>query len=82
MEIIRILISADGIHIGVEPFALMKTVAFQRHALPLGQGVDNLHLMVSLLLDAKAHGALHTVERIVQTTFRCHKKRRGYTGQI
>ena len=66
MDIIQILVPADGIHVGIEAVSHAETVALQGQPLPLGQGMHHLGIL--------AHGGnieadrpLITVEIVIQT---------------
>ena len=82
VNIIRILIPADGAHICVEAFADVEAVLLQGVALPFCQGMNDLGGTLILLLDAEGNGALHTVQIVVQSGFRRNEERSGDTQQI
>ncbi len=65
MEIVGLLIPPDGVHIGVEPLPHGELVAVERHALPLGQGVDHLGVPPGGG-NIKSDRPLHTVEVVVE----------------
>ena len=58
---VRILISADGTHIGVKTFTGMKTVVLECIAFPFCQRMHDLRGSVLLLLDPERNRALHTI---------------------
>ena len=61
VNIVRILISADGTHIGVKTFTGMKTVVLECIAFPFCQRMHDLRGSVLLLLDPERNRALHTI---------------------
>ena len=65
MEVVQLLIPADGVHVGVEPLSGVELIALQSQALPLGQGVDHLGGVLHPV-DLKGDGALHPVQVIVE----------------
>ena len=82
MNVVGVLIPADGAHVGVEAFADVEAVLLQGVALPFGQRVDNFGRALVLFPDAKGNGALHTVQVVVETGFRGNEKRRGHAQQV
>ena len=81
MEIIQLLIPADGVHVGVQPLAHGELVAVQGHALPLGQGVDHLGVPARVG-HVEGHGPLHAVQIVVQAGGRLHKQGGGHPAQV
>ena len=66
VQLVQILIPADGVHIGIQTDAGAELIALQSQTLPLGQRVN--HLGGSLhAVDVKGHGALHAVQVVVQS---------------
>ena len=81
MEIVGLLIPPDGVHIGVEPLPHGELVAVERHALPLGQGVDHLGVPPGGG-NIKSDRPLHTVEVVVEAGGCLHKQGGGYPAQV
>ncbi len=81
MEVVHLLVAADGVHIGEQTLAGLEVVALQRQTLPLGQRMHHLSLCAHIG-DIKGHGALHAVEVIVQTRILIHKQGSGNAPQI
>ncbi|MPM98929.1 hypothetical protein SDC9_146119 [bioreactor metagenome] len=76
VEVVHLLISADGIHIGIEAGPGLELIPLQRQTLPLGQRVD--HLPVSAhVRNVEGHGAFHAVEIVVQARSPVHKQGGG-----
>ena len=81
MQVIHLLIPPDGVHIRVDSLIYAIAIAPQRHALPFGQGVDDLHLLARIL-QIELHRPLHAVQIVIQSAIRPHKKRRRNAMQI
>ena len=81
VEIVQLLVPADGVHVGVESGALLELIPFQGQTLPLGQGVDHLTLGPHIG-DVKGDGAFHTVEVVVQSGGAVHKQGGGDPVQV
>ena len=76
MEVIQLLVPADGVHIRHQAVAHKEVVVVEGKALPFGQGVDHLALDAHSG-DVEAHGALHAVEVVVEAGGRVHEQGRG-----
>ena len=81
MKIVSVLITANGVHIGIKPFARLKAVSAERLPLPFCQRLDYLDLAV-IVLHIKRHRTFNAVESIVKAGVRAHKKRCGNAGQV
>ena len=81
MEIVGLLIPPDGVHIGVEPLPHGELVAVERHALPLGQGVDHLGVPAGGG-DVKGDGAFHPVQVVVEAGGGLHEQGGGDPAQM
>ncbi len=64
VDVVQLLVPADGVHVGVQPGTLLELIPFQGQALPLGQGVDYLALG-SNIWNVEGHGTLHAVEVVI-----------------
>ena len=73
MDIVRILIAADCVHIGIQSFPNGKSVSFQCMAFPFCQRMYNLYNTVILFADSERNRALHAIQIIVQSRFRCYE---------
>ena len=80
VEIVQLLVPADGVHVGVQPLAHRELIAVQGHALPLGQGVDHLGLPPGEG-DVEGDRALHSVQVVVEAAGRLHKQGGGHPAQ-
>ena len=80
VEIVQLLIPADGVHIGVQALPLVELVALQRQTLPLGQRVDH-HSLTLDPANVEGDGALHAVQVIVDPGGLGHKQGGGYPVQ-
>ena len=78
MEVVQLLIPADGVHVRHQAVAHEEVVVVEGQAFPLGQGVHHLALDAHGG-DVEAHRALHTVEVIVEAGGRVHEQGRGDT---
>ena len=66
VEVIQfVLVTADGIHVGIQALARPEVVALESHALPLGKALHNLGSRVGVQ-DIEGDRALITVEVVVQ----------------
>ena len=81
VEVIQLLVPADGVHVGVEAGIGAEAVALQGQALPLCQRMDDLDLF-SDIGDIKGNGAFHAVEVIVDTAALADEQRGGDAGQV
>ena len=79
MDVVGIVIAADGVHIGVDALAGVVAVTVECHALPLGKGLHDLGFLVADLLDGEFHLALHAVQIVVDAAALLHDKRCGHT---
>ena len=82
MDIVRLLVPADGAHVRVEPLPRGEAVFLQRVALPLGEGVDDFRLPAVLVPDVEGHRALHAVQIVVEAGLRIHHEGRGHTQEV
>ena len=81
VEVVHLLVAADGVHVGEQALAGLEVIALQRQALPLGQGVHHL-TGGAHIGDIKGNRALHAVEVVVQTGILLHEQRSGNPAQI
>ena len=81
VEVVQLLVPADGVHVGVQALPHGELVAVQGHALPLGQGVNHLGVPAGVG-DVKGHSPLHAVEIVVQAGGGLHKQGGGYPAQV
>ncbi len=82
MEIIQLLVPADGVHIGVKAGPGGKAVGGKGHPLPLGQGLDNLDLGAADVQNIELDRALHPVEVVVKSCLGTHEKGGGNPGEV
>ena len=82
MQIVEhILVAADGVHVGIKALAGIEIIAVERHALPLGERLDDLRLLASLG-NIEQNRALVAVEIVVQAAGLFQKQRRRNAKQI
>ena len=77
----HILVAADGVHVGIEALSGVEIIAVERHALPLGERLDDLRLLAGLR-NIEQDRALIAVEIIVQAAGLLQKQRRRNAEQI
>ena len=81
MDIIRILVAAYGVHVGIDTLAGLEAVVLEGAALPLCERLDYFNIAVHILY-VERHRALNAVQCIVESGIRAHEKRRGDAGQV
>ena len=81
MQIVELLISTDGVHVGIDTITRLYLILSQRKTLPLGQRVNHLSLRISQILDGERHSTLHTVQVVVDTQSLQHEQRSRHTTQ-
>ena len=81
MQVVDDLIAADGVHIRIDAFVHFKAIALQRHALPFGQRMNDLHIAFDIP-DIESDRTLHAVEVIVEPAVLADEQRRRYTHQV
>ena len=74
MEVIQLLVSTNGVHVGVDAVARLNVIFGQGQALPFSQRVYHLCLSVAQILYWEGHGALHAVEVVVYAETFQHKQ--------
>ena len=82
MKIVKLLIPAYGIHVGVKTLSGLEAVACQRQTLPLGKRLYHLHAHAGDGLDIKFHRPLNAIEIVIETGVLGYKKRGGNPLQI
>ena len=81
MQVIQLFIAPDGVHIRIDALAGMDIIAIECHALPFGEGMDDLRLSICVG-DIEANGTLDAVEVVIQTGGRLHEQRRRHAAKI
>ena len=81
MDVVQLLIPADGVHIAVQAAVQGEVVALQGLAFPFSQRVDDLHILPHVF-DIKLNRALHPVQVVVEAAARQYKQGGRHTGQI
>ena len=82
MDVVCLLIPADGVHIGIKTLAVGKTVFFQSVPFPFCKRMDDLGIFALYAADIEAYRALHAVQVIVQTRGRLNEKGSGHTQKV
>ena len=75
MDVVQLLVGADGVHVGVQPVSRGDLVGPEFHALPFGQRVHHLGPAVAQVADRERHGALHAVQIVVDACARKDEQR-------
>ena len=81
VQVVQLLVPADGVHVGVEALTHGELVAVEGHPLPLGQGVDHLCVPPGVG-NVEGDGPLHAVEIVVQAGGGLHKQGGGDPAQV
>ncbi len=67
MQIVKFLIGADGVHVGVKSESRSYAISGQLEPLPLCQTVHHFGSAIAEILYGEIHGAFHSVEIIVDS---------------
>ena len=81
MEVVHVLVAADGVHVAVEAFADPEAVVLQGFALPLGQRLDHLHLDAAVL-GVEGDFPLDAVQVVVQAGGGLDEERRRHAVEV
>ena len=81
MDIVDLLVPADGVHIGVKPLADIEIIVFQREPLPLREGMHHLRGLPDRR-DVEPDRTLHAVQIVVQARILPHEEGGGHAAQI
>ena len=76
VDVVQLLVGADGVHVGVKTVSGGDLVGSELHAFPLGQRVHHLGPAVAQIADRERHGALHAVQVVVDARARKDEQRR------
>ena len=75
VQVVQLLVPADGIHIGIQTATGLKAVFTQRPALPLCQRLDDLDFVFGHIQQVKLHRALHAGQVVVKTALQGDEQR-------
>ena len=81
VEVVHLLVGAYGVHVGVDAVARLYIVFCQCQSLPFSQGVHDLSLSLTHVLDREGDRALYAVEVVVDTQTLQDEERGGDTAQ-
>ena len=81
VQVVKLLVGTYGVHIGIDTVSWLNFILSQTQSFPLSQRVNHLCLCVAQILDGEAHGALHTVQIVVNTQSLQHEEWRSYAAQ-
>ena len=81
MEVIQLFVTAYGVHVGIKAVSRMEVVAIQRHALPLGKGLNYLRILFGIGY-IKANGPLIAIQVVVKTALRLYEQGGGYALKV
>ena len=81
MEIVKLLVTSDGVHIGVDAVSCGNAISAQSHTLPFGKGLYYLNSLFVHIFDCKLYGSLNSVEVVVKSAFGSYKQRRRNTSE-
>ena len=80
---VRLLVPADGVHVGPQARVGLEAVFAQGLALPLGQGMDHLGALdTGNAGNIKGNGALDAAQIVVQARGRVHEQGSGGAHQV
>lgn len=82
MEIIKLLVGTDGVHIGVDAVTWLHLIVGQRQTLPFCQRVHHFRLRIAQIFNGERHGTFRTAQIVVDTQSSEHKKRTGHAAQL
>ena len=77
MDVVDVVIAADGVHVCVDAFARLIAVTVESHTLPLGKGLNDLCICLDLL-DGELDLTLNAVKVVVDTAVLRNDQRCGY----
>ena len=75
VQVVHLLVCADGIHVRYDAEARLDGILGQRHTLPLCQTMHHLGHCFAHILYGERYGALHSVQVVVNTKSAEHKER-------
>ena len=81
MQVVQLLVAADRVHVGDKALTGAVAVLVQGKALPLGQAVHDLGMVVQAG-NIKLHRALNAVQVVVQAAALRYKQGRGDAVQV
>ena len=81
VEVVQLLVAADGVHVAVQALAHPEAVVLQGLALPLGQRLHHL-CFGAAVLDVEGDLPLDAVQVVVQAGGRLQKQRRGHAVEV
>ena len=81
MNVVSVLVAADGVHVGVKSLVDAVVVSFECNSFPFCKRMDDLKLGVRGE-QIEADGSLGAVEVIVQAAVGCDEQGGGNAGQI
>ena len=61
VQVVKLLVTADCVHVRVETFPWLEAILFECHTLPFCEGVNNLNRLSWDTGDVKRNRTLHTV---------------------
>ena len=81
VEVVQLLIAADGVHVAVQTFAHPEAVVLQGFALPLGQRLHHLRFGAAVL-DVEGDLPLDAVQVVVQAGGGLQEQRCGHAVEV
>ena len=81
MQVVHIVVPADGVHVGIDAGPGLIAIVPERVALPFGKALNDLALPFHVL-HRKGDFSLHTVQVIVETAGLRHHERRGHAVEV
>ena len=81
VQVVKLLVGAYGVHVGIDAVARLHLIVGQGEPLPLGKRVHHFGAGVAKVFDGERHGAFHSVEVVVYAEAFQHEQRRGDAAQ-
>jgi len=81
VQVVKLLVGTNGVHISIDAISRLYLVFCQTQSLPFCKRVHHLGLGIAQILDREAHGALHTIQIVVNTKSFQHEEWCRYSAQ-
>ena len=82
VQVVQFLIGTNGIHVGIYSVSRLHMVVGKRHPLPFCERMHHLRRGVAHILYRETHGALHSVQVVVDAESLHNEQRRRNASQL
>ena len=82
MDIVQLLVGADGVHVGIKPVARRDLVGAQLDPFPFGQRLHYFGPRTAHILDGKAHRPFHAAQVVVDPGTGKYEQGGGNAAQV